>query len=307
MAWVWDAPTGTYKNHALSSSIRDAAVADSLMMRFLDPEPNYGKKRGDTVTITRVMNLPLAGTVSEAQSLPSGRAAINTTSTTVQEWGYKVPLTEFEESLTHFDLRNKQQRALRDQMRLTMDKMAADALKTTNIKAVATGATLTFTTNGTPGGASAAALTVDHLREIRDYLSGTLKAPGFRNGNYVGILSTKAARGIKSDGDYATWLSPTTSEPFTTGRMRDVEGISLFETNHFDALSNSIGGGETGEAIFFGADAGYLATVLDPELRIGMSEDLGRFREVGWYGILQAGNTWGDIAASARVVHLSST
>ena len=62
MSWTADAPSGVYKNHALSSKIRDAAVANSQFMGFADTEPGYGKGRGDTVTITRVHNLPLATT-----------------------------------------------------------------------------------------------------------------------------------------------------------------------------------------------------------------------------------------------------
>jgi hypothetical protein len=85
-----------------------------------------------------------------------------------------------------------------------------------------------------------------------------------------------------------------------------VEGFALFETNHFDALDNSMGvAGVAGEAIFFGADAGFLATVVDPELRVGISEDLGRFRQIGWYGIIEAGLTW-DTASLARVIHFAS-
>jgi len=307
MSWTWDAPTGTYKNHALSEKIREAAAAEALFAQFVSPEPGYGKMKGEAVTITRFSQLPLAGRVSETERLPEGRPAISTKTQVVSEWGFKSPMTELEELLTHFDLRSKMQRMLKTQMKLTMDKMVADALKTTLIKVVNIGGTVTVTTNGVPFGARTTNLTIAELRQIRDFLSGTLKAPGFKNGNYVGVLSTKAARGIKNDSEYKDWLSPTTSEPFTTGRMRDVEGISLFETNHFSALDNTIGTGDVaGEAIFFGDDGGFLATVLDPELRIGLSEDLGRFREIGWYGVLEAGLTW-DNAAEARVMHVTST
>jgi N4-gp56 family major capsid protein len=307
MAWVWDSPTGTYRNHALSEKIREAAAAEALFSQFVSPEPGYGKMKGEAVTITRFHQLPLASRVSETERLPEGRPAISTKSVTVSEWGYKSPMTELEELLTHFDLRSKIQRMLKTQMKLTMDKMVADALKTTLIKVVNVGGVITITTNGTPAAQTTTNLTIAALRTMRDYLAGTLKSPPFRNGNYVGVLSTKAARGIKNDSEYKDWLSPTTSDPFTSGRMRDVEGITLFETNHYNALANAIGAaGVAGEALFFGEDAGFLATVLDPELRIGLSEDLGRFREIGWYGVLEAGLTW-DTASEARVMHYTST
>ena len=163
-----------------------------------------------------------------------------------------------------------------------------------------------FDTDGTPSTTADANLDVADLRKIYDELSGTLKVPSFSNGKYIGILSTKAARGIKSDSTYESWLSPTTSEPFVTGMLKDIEGFTLFETNHFDALANAVGsGGILGEALFFGEDNGFLAVVDEPELRRGLPADLGRFTEVGWVGTLEAGLTW-ETAANARVIHVTS-
>jgi len=308
-SWMWNAPTGTYQNHALSSKIREAAVADSQFMRFLTPEKGYGKGRGASVTITRMHNLPLAGPVSETDRLPSGTPVVDTIQKAVQEWGFKIEGTQFEADLTHFNLQDRRQQKLRDQLRLTMDKMAADAFKLSVLRATGTaagynGCTIADETN--PGDATTQTavvnLDIGHLRAIHDELAGNQKAPPFRNGKYIGILSTRSARGIKSDPEYKDWQAPSTSEPFITGRLKDVENFMLIETNHYDALDNTIGTGDvTGQAVFFGADAGFLAVVRNPELRVGLTEDLGRFREFGWVGTLEAGNTWGDSAANARV------
>src|SRR5690606_8871917 len=150
MAWVWSAPEGVYKNHALSSNIRKEAIADVRFMRFLRPEQGYGRGRGESVTITRILRLPLAGRVSELDRLPVGTPAISTKSLQVSEWGFKLEMTEFEKNLTHFDLTNQYQRLLRDQMALTMDKMAADALKQTPVKYTPTSTGGVISTNGTP-------------------------------------------------------------------------------------------------------------------------------------------------------------
>ena len=58
--------------------------------------------------------------------------------------------------------------------------------------------------------------------------------------------------------------------------------------------------------MFFGDDGVFLAAVEDPELRVGLTEDLGRFREIGWVGTLDAGLVWQD-ATNARVVHWASS
>jgi N4-gp56 family major capsid protein len=304
MSWTFDAPTGVYKDHAMSARIREAAIADAQFMRFARPEPNFGKGKGASVTITRVFPLALATRVAELDRLPSGRPAIDTKSITVSEWGFKIPMTEFEKNLTHFDLNNQFQRVLRDQMKLTMDDMAADAFKTTPIKYTpqTTGAVIntasTFSTADTN-------LSIADLRNIHDYLRG-LKAPKYKNGKYVGILSTRAARGIKNDPEYKDWQAPTGSGPFMDARLRDVEGFMLIETNNTDSLDDTMGTGSVlGEAIFFGEDPVALATVDEPELRAGIPEDLGRFRDVGWVGTLEAGLVW-DLASYARVVHVGS-
>lgn len=308
MSWVFDAPAGVYKNHALSSQIREQAAADALFAQFLEAERGFGKGRGATVNITRVLQLPLAGRVGELDNLPTGFAAIETVSATVSEWGFAIELTSFEEDLSHFDLRNKQQRMLRDQMTLTMDKMSADALKSTQVLGIATSATaLTIETDGSASNQAISNLTIAHLRQIHDYFRQVLKAPKFRNNRFIGILSTRAARGIKNDAEYKDWQAPTGSGPFMDGMIRDVEGFLLFESNHADALDDDIGlAGVCGEAVFFGADAGFFATVADPELRAGLTTDLGRKRQIGWVGTIEAGLTW-DNAATARVLSIEST
>lgn len=306
MAWVWDAPSGTYKDHALSTEIRREAVADTIVMKFLRPEPGYGKGKGQSITITRILQLPIAGRVSEMDRLPSGRPAIQTKSVTVSEWGYKIPVTEFEKNLTHFDIMNPFQAALRDQMAITMDKMSADALKLTPYKFIPAAAGSVFDTDGTPSTLSDKNLDVGDLRLIRDELR-KLKVPPFRGGKFVGLVSTRAARGLKNDPEYKDWNAPQNGELLMGSRLKDIEDIMLYETNHTGALSDLVGSSTVcGEALFFGADPGFLAVVDNPELRTGLPDDLGRFRETGWVGTIEAGLSW-EIAAQARVIHVTSS
>jgi N4-gp56 family major capsid protein len=306
MSWTLDAPTGVYKDHALSEKIRRAAIADAHFMGFMRPEQGFGKGKGQSITVTRIFPLPLAQRVSELDRLPSGRPLIDTLNITVSEWGFKIPMTEFEKNLTYFDLTNPFQQTLRDQMKLTMDVMCAEAVKQTVYKYTPVSTGGVFSTNGVAGATADVNLGIPDLREIHDELV-ELKTPRYRNGKYVGILSTKAARGIKNDPEYKDWQAPTTGGPFMDARLRDVEGFILIETNNFDARSNALGtGGVLGEAVFFGADHAALATVLEPELRTGLPEDLGRFRDVGWVGEIEAGLIWGDDADYARVIHVTS-
>jgi len=306
MSWLFDAPTGTYRNHALSTDIRREAIADVQFMKYMRREPGYGKKKGESVTITRVLKLPEAAPVSELDGLPTGRPAIETKQVGIQQWGYKVPMTEFERDLTHFDLNNAVQQALRDQISLTMDTMCATALKLTPVKYTPLSTGGEFVTTGTPISVSDRNWEVQDLRRIHDRLHGDLKCPKFRNGKYVGILSTRAARGFKNDPEYKEWLAPTTSEPLISGKLRDIEGFELFETNHVEALADLLGTSTTtGDAIFFGADAGGLLSIMDPEIRRGQPEELGTMIEVGWVGTLAAFLVW-ERPSLARVIHGAS-
>lgn len=305
MTWAFDAVSGVYKDHQLSSNIREAAIAETQFAKFARPESGFGKGKGQSVTITRVFPLTKAARVAELDRLPSGRPVIDTLGITVSEWGFKIPMTEFEKNLTYFDLTNQFQRVLRDQMTLTLDFMVGSAYKTTPIKYVPQAAGPTITTNGIAGATANVNLAISDLRTIRDYLRG-LKAPTYRGGKYIGILSTKGARGIKNDPEYKDWQAPTSSAPLMDGQLRDVEQFQLYETNNLDVLSDTLGTGSVmGEGVFFGQDSVALASVDEPELRAGIPEDLGRFRDVGWVGTLDAGLIW-TTASFARVVHATS-
>lgn len=308
MAWEFDAPAGVYKDHALSSKIRHEVISDVQFPKFASVEPGYGRNKGQSVTITRVLALALAGRVTEADRLPSGRPVIQTKSVSVSEWGFKIPWTNYEAKLTHYELPPVFESKLREQMTLTQDKMVADAAKLTPVKYRPMLAGGVITTNGAFSGVSDKNLDISDLRVLHDYMRQTLKVPYFRNGKYVGILSTRAARGIKNDPLYESWQSPTTAEPFLNGSLKDVEGFILLETNHAASLADLAGTSTVlGEAMFFGADAFGMLMVQEPEIRMSLplQDDLGRFREVGWHGIMEAFLVW-ETAALARAIHVGS-
>jgi hypothetical protein len=218
-----------------------------------------------------------------------------------------VPVTEFEQHLTHFDLMDPIQATLREQIALTMDEMASDAFKLTPVKYIPTTTGGTFDTDGVASTLASRNLAVEDLRRIHDQLSGTLLVPKARSGKYIGILSTRAARGIKNDPEYKEWISPTSSQPLMDGKLKDIEGFELYESNHTSALSDLVGSSTTtGEAVFFGADAAGLLSIMAPEIRRGIPENLGTWVDVGWVGTCEAFLTW-EKASLARVVHVTSS
>ena len=309
--WSFDAPTGTFKQNALSKKLYQAAVEDTTFMDHVKPISSFGRKQGENVTLTRIANLtePTSAVLTEGVRIPEDDFSVTTTSITVSEIGRSVPYTSLAEDLSFFDVENQIQRVLRDQMKLSLDSIAAVAFTAGQVKYVPTGlASATVTTNGTAGAAAAANMNLWHVEEIRDYLYDTIRVPQIGN-DYVAIFRTLGLRGIKRDPAWEEWFKYTNPSQKFNSEVGRLEGIRFIETNHNNALQKVGTNSVLGEGVVFGEDAVALAEVLTPELRAAIPGDFGRAKAVAWYGILQAGQIWGDSgsAGEARVLHVTST
>jgi N4-gp56 family major capsid protein len=312
-SWVFDAPTGVYKNHELSSNLRMAAIAECKFMQFVKPEPGYGKKKGESITISRVSNItvPTSAALVEGTRIPEDEMSMSTQAITVVELGRAVPYNSLAEDLGKFDVEGTIQKKLRDQMALVLDGLAADAFQAGKVKAIPTGASsLTMDTDGTASTAATSNLNVYHIEQIRDYMYSTLNIAPYEGDDYMCLISTKGKRGIMSDPAWEAWHKYTDPQNKFKSEIGRMENIRFVEVNNTSALSGSLGTGSVlGEAIFFGDDAVAMAVAEDPELRAAMPQDFGRSKSVAWYGILQFGQIWYDSATAgeARVVHVTSS
>ncbi len=309
--WTFDAPTGTYKNHALSSRLYEAAVENSVFMDHISPVEGYGRQMGETVTLVRVRNItePTDATLDETVRIPEDDFRLSTMAITVKEMGRAVPYQSLSLDLSEFDLENPIQRKLREQMRLVLDTKSSKAFKNTKIKYVPTGAaTNNITTNGTPGAAATSNMNVFHVEEIRDYLFDTLQVPPYDGGDYVGIFRTLGLRGIKRDSDWEQWHIYTDPQAKFNGEVGRIEGVRFIETNHANALGKIGTGSVLGEGVVFGDEAVAMAEAMTPELRAAIPGDFGRSRAVAWYGILAFDVIWDTgNAGEAKIIHVSST
>jgi N4-gp56 family major capsid protein len=308
--WQFDAPTGTYKSHAMSRKLYRQSIEESMFSDFVRPISGFGKKMGDTVTVTRLGRLtePTDGTLIEGERIPEDTWSMSTTSTTVQELGRAVPYTSLAEDLSEFDIENPIQSALRDQLKLTLDTKIAVTFRTAQIKYAITGLTSNnITTNGTFGAASTANLNTWHLEQIRDYLYDTLFCPPYSGDDYIGIFRTLGIRGVKQDPAWEEWHKYTDPSSKYNGEAGRWEHIRLLETNHAGALRKVGTGSVLGEGLVFGADAVAMAEVLTPELRAAIPGDFGRAKAVAWYAILSYLLIWGTgNAGQAKVIHVGS-
>lgn len=312
--WTYDAPSGTYKSFDLSSQLRFAAIAQTKFMQFVKAEEGYGRKQGDTITISRVaaLTVPTSGQLTENSLIPEDNLSISTVAITVSEWGRSVPYSSLSEDLSKYSMENIVQRTLRDQMSLVMDNAAASAFTGSGAQIVATPtgpASITYATNGSPGATASSNINMYHVEDIRDYLFGTLKCPAYEGDDYICLLATKAKRGIVSDPNWEQWHKYTDPEAKYNGEIGRLENTRFIEVNNFSALSNGVGTNSVlGQGVFFGADAVVMALALDPELRAMIPRDYGRQKGVAWYGIAQWGVVWNTSSpGQARIIRLSSS
>ena len=311
-SWIYDAPSGVYKDHAISANIRMAAIADTRFVQFTMTVDGYGRMKGESVTITRVSNVdvPSDDALLELERIPEDTFSLSTQAIDVEERGRAIPYTSLSRDLAHFDIENAIQRKLRDQLSLRLDKVASTAFKAGKIKAIPDGvASLTFDTDGTASTTASVNLQVYHVEQIRDYMHSTLNVRPYSNGEYICLASTKACRGIKRDPNWEKWKTYADPEAKFMGEIGKIEGVRFIEVNNTSSLSGSLGSGSVlGEAIFFGEDPVVMANVMDPELRAKESEDYGRSKGVAWYGIYGFDQIWKDSAnpGEARVVHVTS-
>lgn len=309
--WQFDAPSGTYKQHALSRKLYEAALEDSKFMDHVATIEGFGRKMGENVTLTRIATItePTDATLTEGERISEDSFSISTTSITVTEIGRAVPITSLANDLSFFDLENPIQRRLVDQYRLVLDSMAATAFKSAQVKYIPTGLSAgTFDTDGTASTQASANMNVFHLEEIFDYMYDTLHCPPLANDDYVGVFRQLALRGVMRDPDWEEWHKYTDPQSKMNGEVGRMENIRMIRTNHANALAKKGASSVLGEGVVFGQDSVAMAEVLTPELRAAQPADFGRSRAVAWYGILQFGIIWDTAnAGEARIVHVTSS
>lgn len=310
--WQFDAPTGVFKNHALSQEIYFAAVADSVFVELTRPVQGYGKKMGESVTLTRVRNItePTSIELSETQRIPEDTQQLATTQITAVEIGRAVPFTSLAEDFSHFDLSNAIQSKLKENLQLGLDTMAAVAFRSTQVKYAVTGAAANnITTNGTFGATSTDNMNLFHAEQISDYLYDTLAAPPFQGDDYCGVFRRLGLRGIMDDPAFDNWRNYADPQSKMNSEIGRLERIRFKETNHNAALRKVGTGSVLGEGVVFGADAVAMAEVRTPEIMVSMGDpaNANRDKVALFYGIVQFANIWptGNLG-EARILHVGS-
>ena len=243
--------------------------------------------------------------------MPIDTLAIGYTTIQLAEFARGVEFSSYSQDLASFDLEKSVQKKLKDQLKQILDAAAAAAFRTAYVIFQPTSlAGGSWTLTGTPNVTATQNLTVAHMGIIRDYMTDTLWVPFYEDDEYMGILSTKALRGIKNDPDFIEWrkyIQP--GDVLYNSEVGKVEQIRCVESPNTAALANNKGTGSVlGEAMIFGEDGVAMIEAETPELRVAIPGDFGRKKAVAWYGILQFGLIWTatSTAGEARVIRVTS-
>lgn len=200
--WTGSLATGYSTCEEMSKELRYAAVEQFEIAQFCRKEPGFGRKKGDTIQITKIKNVtvPTSAVLDEHTDIPVDTLTVSTVGIVAQELGRAIEYTSLAQDFARFDVEVPVQRRLRDQLAAVNDGLAGTAFKTTYVCAVPTSTTaVTWDVDGTLNTIATNNINVVHCGAIRDYMKATLKMPYYEGGNYIGLGSTKLLRGIKND------------------------------------------------------------------------------------------------------------
>lgn len=316
-SWDFDAPTGVFKNRELSDDVYENSLSNSVAMRYVEIQSEFGKQKGESLTFTRMTNItePSSAILSELVPIPEVAFSLATSSFTVSEYGVAVPYTGKLETLSKFNIQNIVHKTLMEQQRLVMDSLALTSMKLTNVKYVPTAATTaTVTYNSAASGTAVAQLAFWHIEDISSLMYDTLLIPYFEGESYVGLFRAKTLTSIRRDSQFVSWNQYTNPGAKVKGEIGMVERIRFIETNHShanalpDAGSNNLGTG-----LVFGSDFVGMIEAETPHLRAALPGNFGRFKSIAWYALMGfniiwpgTGTTSATNAGKVRGLHVTS-
>lgn len=314
--WEYDAPTGVYKNHALSGELLKVAALRFIFVPFTKKIDSFGKGMGESITLIhyKPLSQPTTAQLDEETRIPIDQLTMGKTSITVQEWGRGLEYTDLAKQLSKFDPDQPAQKGLEDQMNYAMDVAAAAEFIGTDAKICFIPTSLTGGTWDTDGTASAAAtsnLTKNHMAAIRDYMAKDIHVPFWQGNHYAGVFATKALRGLKDDKTIEAWyMYLRKGDLIYNSEIGQIESIRCMECVIEESLSNSIGTSNvTGEGVVFGEDAVARIEIEAPHLRAqpNYKGDFGRRHAVAWYGTIAYGVIWPTATdREAKIVKIRS-
>ena len=306
-SWAADSGASGFRTVVeISKKVVHAAQPMMKFRQFVSVETAFGKNKGESVQIYRAGNTDEeseSDAINELDRIPTIQMAVSPRLITVNEWGRAIPFTGKVETLAEVDVEsNVYLKGLRNHMAKTIDRQVAAAFKTSDICAIPIAATNTITwdVDGTPSTAATSNINAKLLKDIVDAMkTGEFGAntgrpiPFYDGESYVCIATTRFLRGLKDDADYEVAAKYAHPEDLYLGEVGRFYNVRFIETNHFNALDNTVGTGSVrGEAVIFGEDPIREVVAIPEEIRAKLPEDYGRDKGLAWYAMLGWGRVW---------------
>lgn len=316
--WALSSDGAFLANPKLSREARHATQPLMRLRQLVRVEPGFGKNSGDTLNFNKLSNVQTqGGPITEQQDVPETKMLIRKGSLVLTEWSNSITYTGKLEALAEFDPENIIHKGLVNDMAKVFDKAVADTARTAQLTYVSTGvATQNWTANGTPNGIATANFNYFHLKEIIDAMKvGVFGAttlnpvPPFPDGNYIGVLSVKAYRGLYDDPDFINAVKYSYPREYFYGELDEiVYNTRLIITNNVNAVANLIGASTTtGEALFFGDDSIAEGVAIKEEFRAKLAVKYGRDKGLAWYALLNFQRIWDAVVdGEERIVRFTS-
>src|SRR3990167_2393676 len=316
--WTVAADGGHFANPRLSSKLRFHNTSRYIFRQFSRPEPGFGKQRGESIDFDKVsMAETQGGQIGEFQDIPETKFSIVKDSLSVTEWGNSIPWTGKLETLSEFNPNQPVQKVLLNDQKKVLDEAVAEQMTTNDIKYIATGAeSQTLDVDGTASTTATTQFNFFHLKEMVDaaktgiFGSGNTGniIPPMSDGNYVLILSVKAARGLFDDPEYQEAAHFAYPRKLFNGEIDEITyNTRIVRCNNASALSETAGSNDIGEALLIGDDPVIEGVALPEELRYKLAVKYGRDKGLAWYGVMGVKCPW-DFSTDGEehIIHFTS-
>lgn len=302
-SWTIAADGGHFANPRLSSKLRYHNTAKYIFRQFTRPEPGYGKQRGETIDFDKVsMAATQGGQIGEFQDIPETKFSIVKDHLQVTEWGNSIPWTGKLETLSEFNPSQPVQKAILNDEKKVLDEAVATELKTTDIIYEPTSeSTQAWNVDGVAGAVGSGQFNMFHLKEMVDAAdTGIFGAgntgsiiPTMPDGNYALVLSVSAARGLFDDPEYQEFAKFSYPRKLFAGEIDEITyHCRIIKNNNRDALSETAGAADIGEALLLGDDSIVEGIALKEELRYKLAVKYGRDKGLAWYAVLGFKKPW---------------
>jgi N4-gp56 family major capsid protein len=295
MVWAVAQFGGLSAAASLDSELRQRATATTFFEQMTCSVSSYGKHRSDRILLDKLGRLitPMSTSgIGETDDIPATVYPYVQTSVIATEYANSVEFTEKLDTFGQWSMGTQVGMVLRQDQIEGLDRVAYAAYQLGKvIYTPVTASAGVFSTTGTPGAVAGSLMTVNHARDISDYLRQN-KVPALVNGDYFSIGGIEFVRGIKDSTEFIEVSKYATPEKLFDSEVGKYASIRFVEENNI--FTSPVGTNTVGlqGGVVFGSDNVVEAVAVAPQLRYKIPGGYGRDRGLAHYANLGYALVW---------------